>query len=325
VKALSITLFILPLLLPSFASADAIITLKDKAEVRGGEVTLGEIAHVEADTEDEAKRVKRVTLISAPRPGESFSISRAHVETMLEREGIDLKSVRIKGQSVLVKRSCQRVKAERLISAIKEFLKDGASSSARVNLIPMTPIRDLFVPEGRVSISVRSISDDPLRGWFRVKVMVEGKVVEELSIFARVRVERDVVTAVKPIRAGQRISADMVKLERVMLGPDGRDAFEKVADVLGRITSRSIGKGEFIRRSDLRLPVIVRRGDVVMIVARCGMIKVTTRGKAVEDGRLGDVIEVENLNSKRRIHAEVTGPGVVMVRLGGMDDVKGER
>ena len=209
-----------------------------------------------------------------------------------------------------------------LMKALEEFLKRETGSPARVSIIPTTPVRDLLVPEGKVSIFVRSISDDPLRGWFRIKVMVGGKTAEETSIFARVRVERDVVVAVKPIRAGQRISADMVKVERMMIGLEGKDAFEKVRDVLGKIPSRSIGKGEFIKRSDLRLPVIVRRGDVVMIVARYGMIKITARGRAVENGKLGDVIEVENLSSKRHIRAEVISPGVVMVRLGGKGNVE---
>ncbi|MCD6505976.1 flagellar basal body P-ring formation protein FlgA [Candidatus Poribacteria bacterium] len=315
-------IFSLLLLLPSLTPANALVKLMNEAEVKGGEITLGEIAHIEADTKAEAERLKAVTLISAPRPGESYRISRAHVETMLEREGIDLRSVKIEGGSVLVKRSYQRVKAERLMKALEEFLKRETGSPARVSIIPTTPVRDLLVPEGKVSIFVRSISDDPLWGWFRIKVMVDGKTAEETSIFARVRVERDVVVAVKPIRAGQRISADMVKVERMMIGLEGKDAFEKVRDVLGKIPSRSIGKGEFIKRSDLRLPVIVRRGDVVMIVARYGMIRITARGKAVENGKLGDVIEVENLSSKRHIRAEVISPGVVMVRLGGEGNVE---
>ena len=39
--------------------------------------------------------------------------------------------------------------------------------------------------------------------------------------------------------------------------------------------------------------------------------------KAMENGRLGDYIEGENLRSKRRIFAEVVGPGVVMVKVRG--------
>ena len=325
-KALRITLIIFPLLFPSLALAGGVIVrLMDEAEVKGEEIVLGQVAHIEADTEAEMKRLKAVPLISAPRPGESYRISRAHIEAMLERKGIDLKSVRIEGGSVLVKRSYQRVKAERLMKALEEFLKRETGSPARVSIIPTTPVRDLLVPEGKVSISVQSISGDPLRGWFRVRVMVDGKVAEEISIFARVRIERETVVAVKPIRAGQRISADMVKVERMMIGLEGKGAFEKVRDVLGKIPSRSIEKGELIRRSDLRLPVIVRRGDVVMIVAKYGMIRITARGKAVENGRLGDVIEVENLNSKRRIRAEVMSPGVVMVHLGGIGDAEGKK
>jgi flagella basal body P-ring formation protein FlgA len=309
------------ILLPLILFAETTVRLLPEVEVKGGKVRLGQIARIETENETMGEKLRDVAVTSAPRPGKSRRITRAHVEAMIERGGIDPKSIKIEGDSVLVRTSYQRVEAKRLMKAIEEFLRERAGSiESKVSILPTTPLKDLSLPTGEVSISVRSISKDPLRGWFRAILRVDGEVVEEVPIFAKVKVEKEVVVAVKPIGAGERISADKVTVKRMMIGPEEGDALGKVEDVLGKICSRSIAKGSPIRRSSLRLPVIVRRGDLVKIVARYGLIRITARGKAVENGRLGDLIEVENLNSKRRIHAEVVSPGVVMVNLGGIGD-----
>jgi flagella basal body P-ring formation protein FlgA len=54
------------------------------------------------------------------------------------------------------------------------------------------------------------------------------------------------------------------------------------------------------------------------MTARVGALVVTALGEAQQDGRAGEVIRVENVDSKKVVRARVTGPGAVDIELGGV-------
>ena len=53
--------------------------------------------------------------------------------------------------------------------------------------------------------------------------------------------------------------------------------------------------------------------DMVSIGYEVPGMMITVRGKALESGALGDVINVSNVQTKRTIQATVSGPGRVSV------------
>ena len=60
---------------------------------------------------------------------------------------------------------------------------------------------------------------------------------------------------------------------------------------------------------------LVKRGDIVTILAEIKGLTVRVNGNALTDGHRGDEIRVKNQRSKRILQAEVIGPGTVRVRL----------
>ena len=60
-------------------------------------------------------------------------------------------------------------------------------------------------------------------------------------------------------------------------------------------------------------PELVQRNETVTIIYEVPGIVLTMRGKALEAGAEGDIINVLNVQSKRTIQATVTGPGRVTV------------
>ncbi|MBA4065278.1 MAG: hypothetical protein C0501_16515 [Isosphaera sp.] len=63
--------------------------------------------------------------------------------------------------------------------------------------------------------------------------------------------------------------------------------------------------------------VLVRaRGRVTMQV-KSGVMTATAVGEALQDGRLGQTIQVQNVDSKKTLTARVVGPGLVEIDLGG--------
>lgn len=62
---------------------------------------------------------------------------------------------------------------------------------------------------------------------------------------------------------------------------------------------------------------VIRPQQRVTMLVRIGSVSVTAVGESQHYGRLGQVILVQNIDSKKLITARVTGPGTVEVELGG--------
>ena len=119
----------------------------------------------------------------------------------------------------------------------------------------------------------------------------------------RVSRRRTVVVALRPLAAGETLRAEHV--ERIERPDDGSGGWmTEIGDVVGQKARRSIATGQAIRSSDLRAPVLVRRGRTVTV--RCGAVQLPAR--ALDSGGRGDRVEFENPRSKRRFWAVVTGP-----------------
>ncbi|MCD6272106.1 MAG: flagellar basal body P-ring formation protein FlgA, partial [Deltaproteobacteria bacterium] len=81
----------------------------------------------------------------------------------------------------------------------------------------------------------------------------------------------------------------------------------------GRRTRRSIDPATVLRTDLVELPPIVKRGDIVTIVAEAGGMRITALGKIKKKGHKGERLKVINLNSKKEIYARVVDSSTVRV------------
>lgn len=109
-----------------------------------------------------------------------------------------------------------------------------------------------------------------------------------------------------PLRNGQLISArdiDYIVVRNATLRPG---TVLDAQDIIGTTPRRQLSQNTAIRVDEIEMPRMISRGEIVtMVYAKDGM-RLTTRGKALSDGALGDVIRVSNTGSNRMIEAKVT-------------------
>ncbi|MGS2717505.1 flagellar basal body P-ring formation chaperone FlgA [Eionea flava] len=85
--------------------------------------------------------------------------------------------------------------------------------------------------------------------------------------------------------------------------------------VVGQKLKRSVKEGAPIYHHQLAAPNIIKKGDKVNIAAKVGSLTVVTSGIALDNGRKGDQIDVENLRSSRVIRTRVMSKNNVEVIL----------
>lgn len=122
--------------------------------------------------------------------------------------------------------------------------------------------------------------------------------------------------AMVPVRAlahGETVKASDLAIERRPKSELAPATVTTPAQAVGLAAKRALPAGKVIRQSDLIKPELVSRNESVTIVFEAPGIVLTVRGKALEAGAQGDVINVLNVQSKRTVQATVIGPGRVTV------------
>jgi len=89
------------------------------------------------------------------------------------------------------------------------------------------------------------------------------------------------------------------------------------SEVVGLEARRTLHAGETLRPSDLRRPVLVQRGSTVTMTFQAPGIVLTSSGRAMSEGGLGDTVTIQNPASYRQITGVVIGPGQVRAEFGG--------
>jgi flagella basal body P-ring formation protein FlgA len=139
------------------------------------------------------------------------------------------------------------------------------------------------------------------------------------QVWARVRISAavDRVVTTEPIRAGEPIAPQQVRLERVDGFPFGDRAADSLDEVVGQILRVPLTGGVAVPAHLLDRPLDVERTDVVQVRVRNGPAVILAEGEAQAGGRRGDTIPVRNPTSGATFNAKITGPKQVTLTLSG--------
>lgn len=206
--------------------------------------------------------------------------------------------------------------AAAIASGVEGFVKAELSAMLpwdRADIeIDEVEVPGLKAPEGaalRLEVPGRLLG--PGKVSFRLEVSGNGAPAKAWWGSARVRVFRDAVVALRPLKSRTPISADAVKVARVELG-DAVESFSSVGELEGMVAKRPISAGAVVKKSYVKREVIVKRGELVSVSVEGPSIRIRSTGTAEEDGHMGSVITVKTA-SGREIAGEVTAPGEILI------------
>ena len=119
----------------------------------------------------------------------------------------------------------------------------------------------------------------------------------------------------RPLGRHKPITEDDIKLQKMDLARLPSGAITDPDAVLGKRTKRAIGAQTVLRANLVELPPLVKRGDMVMIVAESDGLLITALGQVKKKGRRGERIPVINLDSKKVLYARVLDSNTVKVEF----------
>jgi flagella basal body P-ring formation protein FlgA len=121
-----------------------------------------------------------------------------------------------------------------------------------------------------------------------------------------------VAVPVRTLARGETIKVADITIERRPKA-DFRDGALAATDVAGMALRRQVRAGQPLQVSDLMRPQVVQRNEAVTLVYEAPGLVLTMRGKALDAGAEGDLVNVLNIQSKRTVQGTVAGPARVVV------------
>jgi flagella basal body P-ring formation protein FlgA len=126
----------------------------------------------------------------------------------------------------------------------------------------------------------------------------------------RARVSAMVAVAAGPVAANEALTDAQVTIERRDIS-NIADPISSPEEAVGQMSRRMLRPGDILRRGQLSSPVLVKRGDAVLMIARREGVEVSTAGEALDAGARGAVVRVRNAGSGQVVRMRVAGPGAV--------------
>lgn len=294
------------------------IRIAEEATVHGDTVTLGAIAAFEPSGDPRVPGLEAMEVASAPAPGSSYRFNRHFLDYKVgsalaeQGDGITLNIP----PALVIHRAAQVIPSARMEEIFREHLHRNAPWSPEEMVVENIRVpEDLALPEGNLRWSIRENGNADYLGNVSATVTftIEGRAVRRVPVSARISVTREVVRACRNIPRDEVLEKDDLRLVRETTMRRTGDVLTSLDQAVGKKAARTIRVGRTLTSAMVEDPPVVEKGTAVTIVAENELLRITTRGEALEDGRQGDRIRVRNLQSGKEIFSRVEAPGWVSV------------
>ena len=271
------------------------------------------------DLIDNAGSFAQIAVYRAPDLGTTGTIPTAQVLTALRAHqviGVDTRNIR----EVTVTRLARTVDSKAIEFAVTQALqhRNGLGDAANLTLTFDRDVQDLRLDAANSgAMQVAAARYEPRNGRFDVSFEFVNEVTGTPTRLRFTGTAVETVDAAVLTRNVDRSdllkSADIV-IERRTKAEVGNDAASREQS-LGMQMRRPMRAGQSLRTADLVKPDLVQRDQSVSVIYETPGLYLTTRGKALDSGTEGDVVNVLNLQSKRTVTGIVTGRGQVTIQV----------
>ena len=148
----------------------------------------------------------------------------------------------------------------------------------------------------------------------RLRVTGQGRDAVDVPVNLRAQVWREVWATREPIAKDSPFDPSILELRKVDVMRERNGVPSGAAD--GTMMFRTqVAAGRLIQWRDIERRALVRKGDMIDVVASDGMLTVKMKALALQNGASGEMITVRNMQSKRDISALVVGENQAQVRF----------
>lgn len=301
-----------------------LIQVRSDVTVSSAQVTLGDLADVQATDETISARLRAVTLGYAPNVGLLRQIPREKIALAIAAAGFAVGTVQLESPAqVTVRRAAQTIDPARIQAEVERVtLAEFNAGGAMARLVKLDLPSAIAVPAGKVEIRAVPGTARNLFAPFQVfvELWVDGRITNRFAVTTLIEAHAPVLVAVRDVPANVRLQREDFRLAVRRLDKPVASYLRDPNQLRGMTLRAAIVRDEPLTTDALVAGIIIRPGDEVRILARSnshtsdkGCLQIVVAGEARGAGRIGDLIAVRNKVSGVLIQAKVMDEGMVQV------------
>ncbi len=121
--------------------------------------------------------------------------------------------------------------------------------------------------------------------------------------------QADILVTARPVRAGTVLEPS----DLLLRDGDAGSALDNPDEAIGMEATRNLYPGSPIGPDDIREPHLVTRNQEVTMHFINGSLHITTEGRAIDGGAVGQNIRVTNISSRKTVVGKVMPDGSIAV------------
>ncbi|MEQ1852515.1 MAG: flagellar basal body P-ring formation chaperone FlgA [Chthoniobacteraceae bacterium] len=149
----------------------------------------------------------------------------------------------------------------------------------------------------------------------RVKVVSGSETVIEGQLPLRAQLWQDVWFANRQLERGQPLDRESLATQKADVLRERIPLVPASADPSTLELAQSIAPGKPLTRRDVNVRPLIRKGQLVEVVAKAGALGVRMKALALENGAIGDLITLRNVESRKEFNGHVTHDSKVQVQF----------
>lgn len=248
-------------------------------------------------------------LSPAPAYGKTMTLSAGDLKRISDAFNLGWQPVSNLTQTS-IRRASQDIGADKISAALQSALAqklDGQKFEAMLTERNMA----MHVPENMsAELAVSDLRYDLARGEFSA-LLTAGR--EQKPVTGRLIPVTSVPVLKAQLQKGALITAEDLDYVDVRNSDLGANVLVSADQLIGMTPRRGLGALKPIASSDVTSPVVVKKGEIVTMVLQNSEMTLTTQGKALESGAVGETVRIVNPSSGQSIEGIVTAVKTVSI------------
>lgn len=305
------------------AQAETALSLRllDSVKVNAAQYRLADIAEIQTDDAALKHELNEMKIGEAPRLGYVERITRESVLALIANRqpalrghigatGSEYTDVRSAGTLLVLQPYVDQAGAL-LLSKLREDRSDIKKFDIQV----VSGVHDMTIPLGAVNVTPRINANTKLNkrlcAW--LDITVEGKHYQTLPVWFSVKAYKPVLVTKRPAKVHQILRPDDVSIQTQDMAAAPNALTDFTALPTAQWLKRPLAQGAVLAADDLEEMPLVQGGQNVRVTLAMGPVYIETEGVAQIYGHMGDIVRVQNTQTKGIYAARVTGVGAVTV------------
>ncbi len=296
----------------------ASVYIAEYTSVTGKDIYLGDISRIESSDSDIREKLTKAHICRSADLNSSITLNINYIKSRLRQQGIQTELIIWSGpDQTTVQTKSKIVSAEEIISLAESFIASLADKNAKKIIVqPTGEIKPVALPYGEMNVKTELLFPSTVNNniLLRFTFSIDGRDCEKRIIPFKVEIVKDVAVASRNIEGNKIIDVEDLVIESKIVGLTDNVVVDK-KELLGKRAKRAISKGSLITSDILEKPPIIKQGDLITIVIESQKFRITTQGRAMENGTNSQMIRVVNTSSMREILAQVIDEKTVKVHF----------